>query len=150
MSGSALELACLVETRSAAGSSAVCVLQRFYALALAWWVAEHVEAERFRHAETGGNFAYREVFGFQQLVGQEQISFGNSFWFCSWQYAKMLTVSTLVRWRSTLQARTATVYESRLDPGRKFDHLSQALKHAVNVRLRRQHQTTIVTHSGSQ
>ncbi|KQU76508.1 hypothetical protein ASC75_02535 [Aminobacter sp. DSM 101952] len=45
----------------------------------------------------------------------------------------------------------ATFYESRLGPGMLFDHLSQAVRHAVNVPLRRQHDTArIVTQSGSQ
>lgn len=53
--------------------------------------------------------------------------------------------------RSVDWSEPATFYESRLGPGMVFDHLSKAVRHAVNVPLRRQHDTArIVTQSGSQ
>lgn len=45
----------------------------------------------------------------------------------------------------------ATFYETRLVPGMVFDHLSRALRHAVNVPLRKQHHSAkILTQSGDQ
>ncbi|WP_395449930.1 hypothetical protein ACHMW7_09030 [Aminobacter sp. UC22_36] len=45
----------------------------------------------------------------------------------------------------------ATFFEDRLGPGMVFDHLAQALRHAVNMPLAKQHHTAkIITRSGDQ
>jgi hypothetical protein len=45
----------------------------------------------------------------------------------------------------------ATFFENRLGPGMVFDHLSKALRHAVNMPLAKQHHSAkIITKSGDQ
>lgn len=50
---------------------------------------------------------------------------------------------------STNFGEPATFFETRLAPGMAFDHLSQALRHAVNMPISKQHHSAkIITKSG--